>query len=68
MTGFLIGTISDLSHVASISICFLTVLHNEKSREKKDFPGLRITMMEVSSPSTPTMDYCRSLKMNSLII
>lgn len=34
MTGFLIGTISDLSHVASISICFLTAPHNEKFKKK----------------------------------
>lgn len=33
MTGFLIGTISDLSQIASISICFLTAPHNEKSEK-----------------------------------
>lgn len=34
MTSFLVGTISDLSHVASISICFLTAPNTEKFKKK----------------------------------
>lgn len=67
MTGFPIGTISDLSHVASLSICFRIAPHNEKSG-KKAWPVRPITMVEVSFPSTPTMDQCRSFKMSRKVM
>lgn len=68
MTGFLIGTISDLCHTSSISICFLRAPHQKKVKKTIDWPALPITMVEVPSLSHPALGfYCTSFKLNRAI-